>query len=175
MSICGRRIRCWVVFLASSFILAAKLEAQQPAPELVDVLHNSEYAFRRFEDVTSRINYNVWSSDRGREIAPSSRTLLKTTLQAVAEGRRDVAETQSQGKTSVSKLFELYDDLLFAAGTSHGLSLDVQRFEQDPHLGIELTETATLLTQTSNHLRPYVVESIRQLEALVASCGQAQK
>lgn len=135
------------------------------------MLRDSDYALRRFEEVTSRVNFDTW---RDSDQASAAQRLLRATLAAAADGKRDVAEWQSQGKISVSALFELYDDLDYAAGTSYSLSSGLQK-PGDSHLATELIETATLIAKTSGNLRPYVVHSIRELEVSLGNCNQNRK
>lgn len=168
-----RGVAC-VVLAVSVFVVPARPHAQQSAAvsELSNVLRDSDYALRRFEEVTSRINFNTWQNSAGE--ASAAQRMLRATLASAAEGKRDVAEWQSQGKISVSTLFELYDDLVYAEGASYSLSSGLEK-PGDTHLATELIETASLLAKTSGKVRPYVVDSIRELEVSLGTCNKNQK
>jgi hypothetical protein len=171
----SQRLGALVLLIDCVMIIALQGQAQKSTPSLVDVLNASEFGFRRFEDVTNRVSLNpVASLPLSQDLVNSSRTLLRSTLQAVAVGRRDLAEIQSHGATSVPQLFELYDDLLYAASTSRELAVSVG-IDNDSKLHLELMKNATYLTETSNQLRPYVLQSIRELETQFRSCRQTQK
>jgi hypothetical protein len=157
-----------LVLAVSSFGTVPRLHAQQSAQrKLPQILRDSDYALRRFKEVTSQIDFDTWQKNIAA--TNSARTLLSATLSAADEGQRHIDEIQ-QGQASVSELFELYDDLDYAASTSGSLSTGVE-----VHLSTDLLETATLLTKSANSLRPYVAEAIRELETHVRACSSSQK
>ena len=136
---------------------------------VLSALKDAEYAFRRFQEVTSEVNFSGWNAGHG--LVDALQLNLERALRVSRDRVALIDSLQAEKSISGSDLFDVYDGLAYVQGSASGLASDIAQYKpRDTALATDLTHVSTLAIETGAPLRSLVRAQILAEESELDAC-----
>lgn len=147
------------------FLSAVPFCAETRYPSQKDIrasVKDIDYALRRFEETTGKINFARWDTSHAR--IESSRRFLDATLSDIRNAKGWIADLESSDRASSPSLFRAYEIISDVGTAADALACDVRQFTGDHILPTELEDTSTLAVKTATKFRPFLFQQLKAQE-----------
>jgi len=159
------------------FLSAVPISAQANYPsrqEIRAALKDVDYALRRFEEVSGKINFTRWNAPYAR--VEASQKYLDRVLSGNRNAREWMSDLENPEKgVSSLALLRTLERLNAIAEAGDGLACDVIEYSKDLGLAIELRDTGTLAVKAAEKFRPFLVQQLEAQERELSLYRSANK
>lgn len=112
------------------FCLSAHAQVQPPSrEELLAAIQDADYAFRRFEEVSDKVNFSRWNV--AYELISSAENDLSGARRETRRTRSTIIGLRNAATINASDVFEVFDLLLALDGTAIALSHNTRTYARD--------------------------------------------
>lgn len=143
-------------------------QAYPTKQEITTALKDVDYVFRRFEEVSDRINFGRWKvtyefTDTARDMLQGARNEVRTT-------KTYIANIETSKEASSLALLQVYEAILGIAQTAGSLGNSAAEYGNDVMLAKDLINTATAANKTAASFRPILWKHLEAQERELMMC-----
>jgi len=136
---------------------------------VVTALKDTDYALRRFQEVTGQVNFGRW--DVQHYLVEAAQKDLEAALGKARTTMARIDAIQAGESVSALDLFEVYDGLAGVEGTAANLANGISEFDsKEMRLATDLFNVASLAVKTSGRVRDVFREQIQAEESELEAC-----
>jgi hypothetical protein len=170
-------VLCAVLVFLSGVVVGRPKSAQvanRPSKQdLKLALKDVDYALRRFEEASNKINFARWNTSYG--LVAASRDALDVIRNSAMNAKKLIERLENSEEVSSLSLLGILEAVSSAGDEAASLGQDVRQFTNDIALATELTNTATLGHEAATKFRPFLLQQIEAQEQELALCRSADK